>query len=389
MVPSLFPFGWTPGLGGPGRDGGDRRRNFRDRISSPLLMGPRLRERDRKRSSRNEAPLDRGTCRRDDALRSVARDRTECSSVPSHGASSERRSSRASWPWRARSRATRRSCSGVAARVHMRLGLASAGGDAGQRLRVLYEDEWLIAVDKPSGLPTHETKDEGRPSLTRRRNGTWVVESSSIIGSMRAPPVSFSLRSPRKQTPPSGEVSPRARSRRPTSHSARNHRSTGRTGTPSTARSWLQPMARSESIRPEWRPSPGSAFSRPSRSAAGGSEASHRSEAQIRVHLATAGAPIVGDTRYGGPKGARLMLHAERLALEHPVTGRPLVLSSPRPDAFNGSLPTPKHPRAAGRSPGKSDPGSVPRRRDVAAAVFAQSCFAAKAWWRSGRDFRH
>ena len=34
------------------------------------------------------------------------------------------------------------------------------------RLRVLFEDEWLIVADKPQGLPTHETLDAARPSLT-------------------------------------------------------------------------------------------------------------------------------------------------------------------------------------------------------------------------------
>jgi len=34
---------------------------------------------------------------------------------------------------------------------------------------------------------------------------------------------------------------------------------------------------------------------------------------QIRVHLAAAGHPVVGDTLYGGPTGPRLALHAEHL----------------------------------------------------------------------------
>lgn len=45
---------------------------------------------------------------------------------------------------------------------------------------------------------------------------------------------------------------------------------------------------------------------------------------QIRVHLAAALAPLVGDRKYGGPKADRLALRAIRLELDHPVTGRPL-----------------------------------------------------------------
>ena len=52
---------------------------------------------------------------------------------------------------------------------------------------------------------------------------------------------------------------------------------------------------------------------------------------QIRVHLASQGHPLVGDTLYGGAPAPRLMLHAWRLALDHPVTGQPLALVAPPP----------------------------------------------------------
>ena len=48
---------------------------------------------------------------------------------------------------------------------------------------------------------------------------------------------------------------------------------------------------------------------------------------QLRVHLQAIGHPIVGDTLYGQPDGAqRMMLHACRLRLAHPVTGCELLL---------------------------------------------------------------
>ena len=68
---------------------------------------------------------------------------------------------------------------------------------------------------------------------------------------------------------------------------------------------------------------------------------------QIRVHLAHAGFPIVGDRVYGGrltlPKGAseavrtalrefpRQALHAARLQFDHPVTGKAVECVSPLP----------------------------------------------------------
>lgn len=52
---------------------------------------------------------------------------------------------------------------------------------------------------------------------------------------------------------------------------------------------------------------------------------------QIRVHLASIGHPVVGDAKYGGSEGPRLMLHARRLQLVHPATGQPLEIESPLP----------------------------------------------------------
>lgn len=43
---------------------------------------------------------------------------------------------------------------------------------------------------------------------------------------------------------------------------------------------------------------------------------------QLRVHLAYAGHPIVGDKRYGGARHARMMLHAHRLCVHPPALPR-------------------------------------------------------------------
>lgn len=73
---------------------------------------------------------------------------------------------------------------------------------------------------------------------------------------------------------------------------------------------------------------------------------------QIRIHLRHAGVPIVGDELYGGkplwlsrlkpnyrlkpgreerPLIARVALHAGQLELNHPVTGQPLAITAPWP----------------------------------------------------------
>jgi len=57
---------------------------------------------------------------------------------------------------------------------------------------------------------------------------------------------------------------------------------------------------------------------------------------QIRVHLAHAGHPIIGDDKYGDfplnhQLKQRLLLHAARLAFKHPVSGESVKLESPLP----------------------------------------------------------
>jgi 23S rRNA pseudouridine1911/1915/1917 synthase len=56
---------------------------------------------------------------------------------------------------------------------------------------------------------------------------------------------------------------------------------------------------------------------------------------QIRVHLAERGHPIVGDKVYGsGSKIQRLALHGTELNFRHPVTGRAMHFESRYPDSF-------------------------------------------------------
>ncbi|MBI5480050.1 MAG: RluA family pseudouridine synthase [Deltaproteobacteria bacterium] len=66
---------------------------------------------------------------------------------------------------------------------------------------------------------------------------------------------------------------------------------------------------------------------------------------QIRVHLASVGAPVLGDVRYGGPRRLgdrevpRVMLHAWRLSLPHPLTGALLAFEAPLPPDFAALAP--------------------------------------------------
>lgn len=82
---------------------------------------------------------------------------------------------------------------------------------------------------------------------------------------------------------------------------------------------------------------------------------------QIRVHLASLGHPVVGDTLYGAPRElpsnhfgtlalARNFLHAAALQLSHPRTGAPLSFSRPLPNQLEDFLAQVENPRLQPRS---------------------------------------
>jgi 23S rRNA pseudouridine1911/1915/1917 synthase len=67
---------------------------------------------------------------------------------------------------------------------------------------------------------------------------------------------------------------------------------------------------------------------------------------QIRVQLATLGCPIVGDNKYGYPRGSlkkSICLHARRLRFIHPIKKEPIEIVAPLPkdgfwDKFEGMV---------------------------------------------------
>jgi 23S rRNA (cytosine1962-C5)-methyltransferase len=56
---------------------------------------------------------------------------------------------------------------------------------------------------------------------------------------------------------------------------------------------------------------------------------------QIRRHAANAGFPILGDTEYEGAPAPRLMLHARKLSFQHPATGERVSFEASVPCAFD------------------------------------------------------
>jgi 23S rRNA pseudouridine1911/1915/1917 synthase len=211
------------------------------------------------------------------------------------------------------------------------------------RSRLLHADAHLAAVDKPAGVPA-------QPTLTTDR-GTLPELVSALLGG----PVTLVHRLDRDTS----GVTVFAR----TPEAAAALAEAFRTGTPE--KTYLALCARAPSP-PEGRidaplgKDPGRAGLRRVDPAGDAAATRYRTlrasdlaalvEArpetgrthQIRVHLAHLGAPLLGDARYGGPRRVgevsipRVLLHARRLELEHPVTRERLVFEAAVPEDLGG-----------------------------------------------------
>jgi RluA family pseudouridine synthase len=214
---------------------------------------------------------------------------------------------------------------------------------------VLYEDDWLTAIDKPPGLPTHATADPRRPSLVGA-----LQEKLAAAGRGRYVAVHQRL-----DRDTSGVVlfatDPAANDGLARAFAGRQVEKTyvalalpaGAAAVPAAgARLTVDvPLAVSE----DGRVRAGGAGAKPASTEIIVREAlpglllveahpvSGRKH-QVRVHLAHAGLPVAGDPLYGvdspGSRAPRLMLHAAQLVLPHPISGRPLVIASPLPRDF-------------------------------------------------------
>jgi len=232
---------------------------------------------------------------------------------------------------------------GQAVLVHLEeAGRAPAPEAALDPARILYADEHLVVVDKPPYVPAQATLTSDRGALP------------DLAGAVLGGPVLLVHRLDRETS----GVCVLARSKEAAGVLSKAFR----TGAPEktylalTARA---PEPRDGRIEAPLGPDP----RRPGRRAvvAGGEAAATRYRTlavgacgaalvectlesgrthQIRAHLAHLGAPLLGDPRYGGPRRVletsvpRVMLHAARLALSHPVSGARMGFEAPIPDDF-------------------------------------------------------
>ncbi len=210
------------------------------------------------------------------------------------------------------------------------------------QLSILYEDEAVVAVDKPAGIATHGAPGDPRPSVV-----SWFVHryperaewfdaerpgivhrldkgTSGVLLLAKTPAAQLALnrafehRRAKKEylalcagVPPH----PRAIIDAPIARHPRD-------------RKRMAIVDRGREARTEYR----LLASKEGRSLLLVLPQTGRTH-QIRVHLAGIGVPILEDDVYGGGEGERPLLHAYRLVVPHPLGGW-LELVSPVPADF-------------------------------------------------------
>jgi 23S rRNA pseudouridine1911/1915/1917 synthase len=212
-------------------------------------------------------------------------------------------------------------------------------------LRIVYEDEHLLAIDKPAGVVVHPTYKQsgrtvvnavlwhlrGRSDLTPGILTRLDKDTSGLVLVALSPGVHAAAQRDaaagrvRKEYLAVVTATPAPASGRITLPLARDPRDrrrvvATRVGAPSETR--YEVVATSD------------------RGALVRCELVTGRTHQIRVHLSASGWPIAGDAVYGvlHPQIRRQALHAWRVALPHPVTRAPLSLTASLPDDFTAVL---------------------------------------------------
>ncbi|MGE9266695.1 MAG: RluA family pseudouridine synthase [Verrucomicrobiales bacterium] len=206
-------------------------------------------------------------------------------------------------------------------------------------LEILFEDEWLVAVDKPAGQLVHPAEvpqvgDEVTMKILRDQIGGWVYS----VHRLDRPTSGVLLFGKDKKTA-------RKLTKMFTRHEARTIYRAGVAGE-APGEAWHCEEALQKEEGAPWREA--RTDFRVLQRGVGLAEGLRLLEAepqsgryhQIRRHLAGAGLPIVGDFRYGGREwatewgrrlgtGDRMLLQAKELHFTHPRTGESLAVSAP------------------------------------------------------------
>lgn len=224
---------------------------------------------------------------------------------------------------------------------------------------ILYEDEHILAVHKPAGIPSEPTRIEGRASM-QSLVGAWQEargihatlahrldkETSGVLvfglgkDANRGLHEAFSKHLVHKTylalcvAPEKGPLATTE-----TSLSVKNLMA--RTSATSAPCKWAVVEEEGVNAETDFR-----ALSTTKGFCLVRAEPKTGRTHQIRVHLAKLGSPLLGDVLYGGPRQItegsgidltinRTMLHALSISLAHPVNGTPIIIKADVPDDFS------------------------------------------------------
>ena len=213
-------------------------------------------------------------------------------------------------------------------------------------LDLVYEDEWLVVVNKPNGLSVHPARDPEEPTVEN-------ALAAHFSGTDNPHPVSRLDRGTTglMAVAKSGYIHARMKLQQANGDFRKTYLAI-LDGIPKTPQFFIDsPIG----------PLPGSTYQRTVRpdGAPSKSECMLISESvntalvrliphtgrthQLRVHMAYAGTPILGDWLYGKRCEAidRPLLHAHTLAFTHPITQEPMQFTAPMPDDFRAYFPLP------------------------------------------------
>ena len=215
---------------------------------------------------------------------------------------------------------------------------------------ILYEDDVLIAIDKPPGLPTPPTVDAARPSVVgalKQYLGPKAYvgihqrldrETSGVVVFTKHPKANPGLArafADRSIVKVYAALAHAGDAAHPDAWTSTSRLSRGE-GTPPRVSVVTQGGQLAETrFRIERRLT--GAWLLDARPHTGRKH-------QIRVQLASERAPILGDALYGGKNEIagqpvpRVLLHALRLELTHPLSGQPMRIESPLPEDFTRVL---------------------------------------------------
>lgn len=205
-------------------------------------------------------------------------------------------------------------------------------------LGVIYEDEYVLAVNKPAGMLVHPVGEEQRGTLANAVLHRWLMRGKEA----RFRPV---YRLDRNTTGivlvACGLYASQQLARQLTTRLLRRRYLAVAEGVPGPGGTVDLPLAPHPEYRALWMVDPAGKRAithyKLLRELSGNALLALELETgrthQIRVHMSHTGHPLVGDVRYGGSDAFlnRQALHAAAVDFLHPRTGEPVKLRSPLP----------------------------------------------------------